>query len=101
MTRLVFTGLRNGRTVRVVWHDGALSGDPEACAWIAYIARIAETSGPIASAAGVHRVAHGAPMERRTRESATSAVCASAGSVTQSWTVATCRSSAARKDRGP
>jgi hypothetical protein len=52
MTRLVFTGRRNGRRVRVVWEDGALSGDLEACAWIKYIARIAEASGTIVGAIG-------------------------------------------------
>jgi hypothetical protein len=38
MTRLVFTGIRNHRRVRVVWADGALSGDLEACAWIRQVA---------------------------------------------------------------
>jgi hypothetical protein len=34
MTRLVFTGIRNGRPVRIVWHDGELSGEPALVDWI-------------------------------------------------------------------
>jgi hypothetical protein len=42
MTRLVFTGIRNHQIVRVVWQDGALSGDLEACAWIRRYAALLE-----------------------------------------------------------
>jgi hypothetical protein len=42
MTRLVFTGIRNGQLVRVVWEDGALSGDPETIAWIQHYAALLE-----------------------------------------------------------
>jgi membrane protease subunit (stomatin/prohibitin family) len=27
MTRLTFTGIRNGREISITWTDGALSGD--------------------------------------------------------------------------
>jgi hypothetical protein len=49
MTRLVFSGIRNGQLVRVAWQDGALSGDPECCMWIRYLARVLEgrVVGPI------------------------------------------------------
>jgi hypothetical protein len=42
MTHLVFTGIRNGQLVRVVWEDGALSGDPETIAWIQHYAALLE-----------------------------------------------------------
>jgi hypothetical protein len=38
MTRLVFSGLRNGRPVRVVWQNGRLSGDEPTVGWIKYYA---------------------------------------------------------------
>jgi hypothetical protein len=49
VTRLVFTGLRNHRRVRVVWHDGALSGDADTVAWIRHLAALLEGQilGPI------------------------------------------------------
>jgi len=49
MTRLVFTGLRNGREISITWEDGALSGDPDTVAWIKYYAAAMEGSivGPI------------------------------------------------------
>ena len=49
MTRLSFEGLRNGRHASITWEDGALFGDPEACAWIEYLARVLEGQpiGPI------------------------------------------------------
>ena len=49
MTRLAFSGLRNGQLVRVVWEDGSLSGDLEAVAWIRHIAELLEGQilGPI------------------------------------------------------
>jgi hypothetical protein len=42
MTRLTFTGLRNGREISITWEDGALSGDPELVGWIQHIAALAE-----------------------------------------------------------
>ena len=49
MTRLVFSGKRNGHAITINWEDGALSGDPEAVAWIQYVAKLAEGQilGPI------------------------------------------------------
>jgi hypothetical protein len=42
LTRLAFEGLRNGRQIAIVWEDGALSGDPEPCAWIQRLAQVEE-----------------------------------------------------------
>jgi hypothetical protein len=49
MTRLTFTGERNGREISITWHDGMLSGDPEACGWIQRYATLLEGRpiGPI------------------------------------------------------
>jgi len=49
MTRLMFTGEHNGREISITWQDGALRGDPDACAWIRYLARVIDGQlvGPI------------------------------------------------------
>jgi hypothetical protein len=49
MTRLTFIGERNGREISVTWQNGALFGDPEACEWIRYLARVIDGQilGPI------------------------------------------------------
>jgi hypothetical protein len=38
MTRLTFTGVRNGREISIIWHDGELSGDELTVGWIKYYA---------------------------------------------------------------
>ena len=45
----MFTGEHNGREISITWEDGALSGDPEAVAWIQEIAARLEGQiiGPI------------------------------------------------------
>jgi hypothetical protein len=52
VTRLVFTGRRNGQLVRVVWEDGRLSGDLELVDWIQYVAALAEAAGTIVGPIG-------------------------------------------------
>jgi hypothetical protein len=52
MTRLTFTGLRNGKSETITWEDGTLSGDPEIVDWIHYVAKIAEASGTIVGGIG-------------------------------------------------
>jgi hypothetical protein len=49
MTRLTFTGIRNGRVVAITWEDGVLSGDLAACAWLEHLARVIDGHlfGPI------------------------------------------------------
>jgi hypothetical protein len=50
MTRLTFSGVRNHKRVTVTWENGALPGDPEAWAWIQYVASLLE--GQIVGAVG-------------------------------------------------
>jgi hypothetical protein len=52
MTRLTFTGKRNGHAITITWEDGALSGDPETVAWIRYVAKLAEAAGTIVGPIG-------------------------------------------------
>jgi hypothetical protein len=55
VTRLVFSGIRNGRPVRVVWHDGELFGHVPTVGWIKYYAaamdghHLGPTGGPYAT----------------------------------------------------
>jgi len=49
MTRLMFTGKRNGRVINITWEDGKLSGDEPTVGWIKYYAAAMDghSLGPI------------------------------------------------------
>jgi hypothetical protein len=55
MTRLVFTGMRNGQAISITWEDGELSGDEPTVGWITYYAaamdghHLGPTGGPYAT----------------------------------------------------
>jgi hypothetical protein len=38
MTKLTFTGTRNGKQISITWEDGALSGDEQVTGWIKHYA---------------------------------------------------------------